>query len=367
MNLQADSLNRRQWSVAVSQHAAVLYVAAIAQRAFSDEPPADAQSKPQVLAELVRLKQDAPDHYLIGQNIGSSNHQIQRGYDAYFAKLSESIGKMPAVLAVDYGYDQIGPGIAATNDLLIEHARQGGLVTISFHPPNPWRGTTCNDVKAGSVDVLLQPGTAANRRWLGMLDRIAAGLKQLQEAGVCVLFRPLHEMNGDWFWWSRDERQQPLPRDTYIRLWHHLHDYLKKDCQLDNLLWVYSPSARYDANQLSLSAYYPGDDRVDVVGLDYYGDPMEDLLHDSLVELARYSKPLAICEFGFSNRDSHQHDNLRLVRALKQHDVSVQYVVYWHSWKTTRVAIIDHHNADSLMRHPNVVTRSEYRISNVEC
>lgn len=36
------------------------------------------------------------------------------------------------------------------------------------------------------------------------VDEIAKQLKRLSDADVPVLFRPLHEASGGWFWWGAD-------------------------------------------------------------------------------------------------------------------------------------------------------------------
>ena len=90
------------------------------------------------------------------------------------------------------------------NRLAIEYARNGGLVTISAHlynPANPKRGGL-RDKGVDTRDPALDPATRPISRWMEELDILAAGLKDLQDAGVVVLWRPFHEMNGDWFWWG---------------------------------------------------------------------------------------------------------------------------------------------------------------------
>ncbi len=52
------------------------------------------------------------------------------------------------------------------------------------------------------LEKLLTPGNETHDRWMKELDTIAAGLKELQDANVVVLWRPFHEMNGGWFWWG---------------------------------------------------------------------------------------------------------------------------------------------------------------------
>ena len=84
------------------------------------------------------------------------------------------------------------------------------------------------------------------------LDLIAAGLQELKDAGVVVLWRPFHEMNGGWFWWGAKDP------DTFIKVWRHMFDYFTKTKGLDNLLWVYSPN-----HGNKTAAYYAGDHYVD--------------------------------------------------------------------------------------------------------
>ena len=75
-------------------------------------------------------------------------------------------------------------------------------------------------------------------RWMHELDILAAGLGELQDAGVVVLWRPFHEVNGDWFWWGGKKPE------TFIRVWRHMFDYFTKTKKLNNLLWVYGPEPR---------------------------------------------------------------------------------------------------------------------------
>jgi len=111
------------------------------------------------------------------------------------------------------------------------------------------------------INALLDPSSETHVRWLQELDQIADGLQQLKDAGVVVLWRPLHEMNGNWFWWGGKDPA------TFIKLWRQMFDYLTKTKGLDNLLWVYSPGSSG-----KIAAYYPGDRYVDLAGLDTYTD-----------------------------------------------------------------------------------------------
>ena len=87
------------------------------------------------------------------------------------------------------------------------------------------------------------------------IDDIAEQLKRLQEDGVPIIFRPLHEGSGGWFWWGNC---QP---DSYIKLWRTLYEKLTVEHGLNNLIWLWNGQ---DAD------WYPGDDVVDMVGWDIY-------------------------------------------------------------------------------------------------
>ena len=99
------------------------------------------------------------------------------------------------------------------------------------------------------------------------MDDVAGLLRELQDEGVVVLWRPYHEMNGGWFWWGGKTR------DSFTKLWTNLYERLTHHHSLSNLLWVYSANAEFDAaTGDGVLAEYPGSAYVDVVGMDVYVD-----------------------------------------------------------------------------------------------
>ena len=94
------------------------------------------------------------------------------------------------------------------------------------------------------------------------IELIAAELQTLEDAGVTVLWRPLHEASGGWFWWGRGDRSDGLPAAyAEVVLWRHLFDRLTNDYGLNNLIWVWNGQS---------AVWYPGDDYVDIVSYDVY-------------------------------------------------------------------------------------------------
>ena len=87
------------------------------------------------------------------------------------------------------------------------------------------------------------------------IDAAAAQLARLQNAGVPVLWRPLHEASGGWFWWGA------AGPDACIELWKLMFDRMTNTHGLHNLIWVWNGQH---------ADWYPGDEFVDIIGEDIY-------------------------------------------------------------------------------------------------
>jgi len=182
-----------------------------------------------------------------------------------------NIGQEPALLGLELMFAQ---EYAGYEDLLIKHAvehtRRGGLVTLAWHARNPLRvcvrgeSYDCSRGRMPPEDLarMLEPGTRENALWIADVKAAAKTLRRLRDAGVVVLFRPLHEMNGDWFWWGR---QPSLPQ-----LWDSLYQELERNERLDNLIWVWSG----DRANPEAASYWPRSSVPQVAGTDVYeNDP----------------------------------------------------------------------------------------------
>jgi mannan endo-1,4-beta-mannosidase len=119
------------------------------------------------------------------------------------------------------------------------------------------------------------------------MDVIATQLQKFQDAHIPVLWRPLHEAEGGWFWWGA---KGPEP---FKKLWRLEYDRFTNYHHLNNLLWVYSSGT--DPN------WYPGDKYVDIVGIDAYPSDVTDPESSIWIKLVREyggRKMLALTEFG---------------------------------------------------------------------
>ncbi|MEQ8934970.1 MAG: glycosyl hydrolase [Amphiplicatus sp.] len=210
----------------------------------------------------------------------------------------ELTGKWPAVLGLELMFIIENPAYRGFfMKRAKEHAARGGLVALTWHARNPLevcpRGEYYKCSQHPMTDAalarLLDPSTHEHALWAKDVDAIADVLKELEAAGVAVIFRPYHEMNGGWFWWGQKQR--------YVDLWRALHKRLTEKHGLREMAWTWSS----DKESVDVARYYPGDAFVDVVGADLYSrdrsGPMYETAKTNVSEL-RPSDVFAFTEIG---------------------------------------------------------------------
>lgn len=196
-------------------------------------------------------------------------------------------GKVPAIGAFDlvnYSPSRRACGTNPTGwvEEWIDWAGEDGIVTLMWHwnaptdlydddcdtsnnePGQEWWSGFYTEATSFDVEAALAEGPGGERYdlLLSDIDAIAAELQTFADADIPLLWRPLHEAYGGWFWWGA---QGPEP---YVELWRLMYDRLVDHHGLHNLIWVHTHRPE-DADQ---AAWYPGDDYVDVVGVDKYVD-----------------------------------------------------------------------------------------------
>ncbi len=210
-------------------------------------------------------------------------------------KVHDITGKYPGLWGGDLSFFAMG-----NRGRLIDTARQqweaGSLVTLMWHMcpptnPEPCGWDTPDGVWAKLTDdqwrELCTDGTTLNRAWLRELDDVVPLLKRLRDAGVGVLWRPLHEMNDDWAWWGG----RPGP-DGSQRLFRMMHDYFDRR-GLDNLVWVWSVADR-DIDRVG--DYFPGTRYVDVAAMDIWQKPYPSIQDYDAMRAVAAGRPIALGE-----------------------------------------------------------------------
>ena len=211
-------------------------------------------------------------------------------------------GKYPALWGTDFisnGTSDPGPRIV--HDAIAKY-RDGYIITLMWHagrpiddPPFGWSQSIQGKLTAAQWKELVTPGTPLNVRWQKQEDVIAGYLAQLRDAGVPVLWRPFHELNGVWFWWGN----HPGPNGV-AKLYLMMYDRFVNVHHLDNLLWVWDANGPRDIPKdeaYDYAPFYPGARFVDVLATDVYNFDYEQKDYDQLLRLAR-GKPIALGEVG---------------------------------------------------------------------
>jgi hypothetical protein len=170
--------------------------------------------------------------------------------------LKDSTGKLPAIRGLDF-ID------SSKNKNEVKYAKEwwhkGGIPTIMWHWGAPAIGSGYENAKKEvDIDKIFEKGTPEYKAFWKELDEKAVLLKKLQRANVPVLWRPFHELNGNWFWWGKKGPEQ------FKRLWITMYNYYVHKKGLNNLIWVLCFMDKPDA------AWYPGREYVDIAGPDTY-------------------------------------------------------------------------------------------------
>lgn len=176
-------------------------------------------------------------------------------------------GKIPAIRGYDFmgisglarGYDQLGRAYDWAR-------RTGGILTMCWHWNAPddmedisrrcsfYYKTTNYDNKTG-FDIIraVQEGTPENRFVIEEIDLVAGALKMFEQADIPVIWRPLHEANGNWFWWGNRGEESV---QAYKRLWYTIFDRFMNLHKLKNLIWVWngqSPEMSVSPNSFDIA------------------------------------------------------------------------------------------------------------------
>jgi mannan endo-1,4-beta-mannosidase len=270
--------------------------------------PVNLNASPEAMALLVFLYTISGEYTLTGQH----NYPNTKDRNSQFA--AKYIGKTPAVFSTDWGFAEDGDtdSYLARPDIVEEAKRQhhlGSIITICWHavPPTADEPVTFRQrsgeaapeslasVQGQLLDQqfkdVLTPGTKLYKRWCAQVDTIAMYLKKLQDAKVPVLWRPYHEMNGDWFWWG-GRRGEYSTAALYRQLFERFVNHHK----LNNLVWVWSVD-RPIKPEMQYSDYFPGSEYLDVLSLDVYGRDFNQTYYDNLIALSN-GKPLVLGEVG---------------------------------------------------------------------
>nr|WP_231869930.1 PA14 domain-containing protein [Paenibacillus riograndensis] len=259
-------------------------------------PSSSAPVNPNASPAAVKLLDDL--NAISGKGIITGQHDYLESPDEFSNRLKWTSGKYAALHGYELGLisgQSESTGAAQRRNVVnsaISWYKNGGIVAMTFHEQLPGTSYQWANVQRtlsqAEFNKYVTPGTAQYKSLIADLDKVAVSLKSLRDAGVPVLWRPYHEMNGNWFWWGK--------KNNFAELWNIMYDRFVNVHQLNNLLWVWNPNAP-NASSDPYELTYPGADKVDVLAADIYNNDYMNKYHDSLLSLAD-GKPIAIGENG---------------------------------------------------------------------
>lgn len=187
----------------------------------------------------------------------------------------ETTGKEFAVLGLDMmnytlvnkDHGSVGTSMEYASDW---YHNAGGIVQMCWHwnSPNRYVKTGSNwwnsfYTENSDIDldkIMNSEDEKGYKALMKDIRNIAEELTKLRDDGTPIIWRPLHEAAGGWFWWGN------CKPESYIKLWREMYDIMTNEYNLTNLIWMWNGQS---------AEWYPGDDVVDIVSWDIYADKYE--------------------------------------------------------------------------------------------
>lgn len=249
----------------------------------------------------------------------SGQYAEKEQFSSEYISIKEHTGKSFAVLGLDMGNYSLGSISHGTESMTPEYAYDwynslGGIVQLCWHWTSPdgyaidegdkhWWRSFYKEASTLDLDKIMNGEDERGYQLLMEdIDNISRQLKRLRDAGVPILWRPLHEASGGWFWWGN------CKAESYKKLWNVMFDKMTNEHNLTNLIWVWNGQD---------PEWYPGDETVDIVGWDIYAGKRVDnsqsgRFSDMTQNYGEKTKLIALTENGcVMDPDKVMRDNAR--------------------------------------------------------
>ncbi len=288
----------------------------------------------------------AKDHILFGHQ-----HATEYGHgwtaDADRSDVKSVTGSHPAVIGVDFsGFsgvpaDEVAKTAGSLKKNVEDTYNRGGITTVAWHFPNPASGGGFywKDSVSVAAMALIKPGGSHHEKYKEILKTIADfanSAKGKDGAAVPMIFRPYHEFDGDWFWWGKGHTS----KEDFIAVWRFTVSYLRDDLNVHNFIYAFSPDNKF-TSEADFLERYPGDEWVDMVGMDNYGDFGRDGKYNLEAGLGKLkivsdyakkaNKLAAFTETGLETVPNPDWWTEILLKTLKAEKMNLAYVLVWRN------------------------------------
>jgi mannan endo-1,4-beta-mannosidase len=310
------------------------------------DKPIDARATRETRALFHNLRKLSARHTLFGHQ-----HATEYGHgwvgQTDRSDVKSVTGSHPAVIGVDFsGFsgrppEAIEKAKESLRQTVVDTYNRGGVTTAAWHFSNPISKGGFNWVDSLSLPAVryLIPGGTAHAQYKEILQGIGTWAHSVRGADgklAPVIFRPFHEFDGGWFWWGKPHAS----REEFISLWRFTVTYLRDSLQVHNFIYAFSPDNRFNSEAEFLERY-PGDEWVDMVGMDNYGDMGRGNRYDleaatrKLNILSDYGrkagKLAAFTETGLESVPDPTWWTNRLLKVMQAPDMRLAYVLVWRN------------------------------------
>ena len=306
----------------------------------------DVKATDETKALFENLYELSKEHILFGHQ-----HATEYGHgwsgDENRSDVRSVTGSHPAVIGVDFS------GLSGRPEAEIERTKmqlqktmadtydRGGVTTISWHFNNPASGGGfywVDTISKPAVRLIIPGGShhGIYKQILRTVAGVANSTKGKDGKLVPMIFRPYHEFDGDWFWWGRAH----CTIDEFKTLWRFTVSYLRDSLQVHNFIYAFSPDNRFFTEEQFLERY-AGDEWVDMVGIDNYGDWGRDGKYNleagikKLKIVSDYAlkagKLAAFTETGLESIPNTSWWTETLLKSLKSEKLQLSYVLVWRN------------------------------------
>ncbi|MGN7812599.1 glycoside hydrolase family 26 protein [Flavobacterium sp. 22076] len=292
------------------------------------------------------LKSISKEHILFGHQ-----HALEYGHgwsnEPNKSDVKLVTGSHPAVVGIDFSdfsgrsREEIKKAKETLRKNVIDTYERGGITTVSWHFNNPASGGGFywkDSISAPSMS-LIKKGGSHHEQYKEILKTIADfanSAKAKDGKLVPMIFRPFHEFDGDWFWWGK----KYTSREDFIEVWQFTVSYLRDTLKVHNFIYAFSPDNRFNSESEYLERY-PGDDYVDMFGIDNYGDFGRDGKYDLengikklkiISDIAiKKNKLAAFTETGLESITNKNWWTEVLLQSIKKENIKLCYVLVWRN------------------------------------
>lgn len=253
-------------------------------------------------------------------------------------KYSQFLGERVRILSF---YAAWGSGRRAPDISGIQKIHGHGCIPMITWEPWQWpetlsKGRPPEDQPEFSLSEILK-GEYDEYIWQWAMD--------LKQVSGPVFFRPMHEMNGNWYpWCGKVNGNRPF---EYIETWRYIRSIFR-EAKSDQLLWVWSPYAHSvpEESDNEIRQYYPGDDELDWLALDGYNwgktrewaswKSFNEIFKNGFENLSRLSsgKPFMVAEMGCAEEGGNKERWIKeAFEALKYEFTGVRALVWFNTNK----------------------------------